>query len=616
MTTIFETVLPRILTQACRDTTSPAHGCFDRNWWHYKIRDFPSIILQQGGYTVLRASEVCDPALLSPEYARTLAAASCRFWNTRACKHGSFEEYYPWEQGYPPVAFSTLAVAKLVSEGIIPEADIHKGLARAAKQLTKRFEPKAANQQIAGLAALAWIKKISPSLVTDTAFDKQKQKSLALQTDEGWYWEYDGPDIGYLSVTLDCLWDLIDATHDTDFRHAADRALQFIYNVVALPGCGLGMLNARNTDYVVPYGLARYLTDGTPEQAAQAGTLLDILYHNTDSPTHFLKAIDDRYWCHYIGHSVARAIAILRYGQALCLPHSSPQQSSASFQLVQPPSPEPKSTLSPLSPKLQSSAPLPPNPYVACDATPKAPPGRTPKAPRAAPLSRATARRTPTILNVTLQHSGCVLTLALNKGGCVRLTKDGKSAFDFGWIIDTGKKQYVSHWWSLDWQHSSPQSPAQPRSQALTPKAPRAAPLTPIPTPLAWRISGSLVPHKEATSTPFMHIALRILSFIFGKSLVGILKNVMIFKKAKSPYTFTRTIEETEHGIIIHDTITGLTGSETITPAPRASKRHVASADSYHTEDFDLQTTFTIDRSSKKEGDTFTCTTLIHPARA
>ena len=36
----------RILTQMDRDPQSPTFGCFDRNYWHYKIRDYPSSILQ------------------------------------------------------------------------------------------------------------------------------------------------------------------------------------------------------------------------------------------------------------------------------------------------------------------------------------------------------------------------------------------------------------------------------------------------------------------------------------------------------------------------------------------------------------------------------------------
>lgn len=50
--------LPRILTQFCRDPNNKAFGCVDRNWWHYKIRDFPSIILQQAALTIHIANKL------------------------------------------------------------------------------------------------------------------------------------------------------------------------------------------------------------------------------------------------------------------------------------------------------------------------------------------------------------------------------------------------------------------------------------------------------------------------------------------------------------------------------------------------------------------------------
>ena len=118
LNTIGAKVLPRILTQICRDPGSPFWGCCDRNWWHYKICDFPSSILQQAGYTISLAADVKLGNGHTDEL-KALAAGTCRFWNERALCHGAFEEYYPYEQGYPPVAFSTLAVAKLCAGGVI-----------------------------------------------------------------------------------------------------------------------------------------------------------------------------------------------------------------------------------------------------------------------------------------------------------------------------------------------------------------------------------------------------------------------------------------------------------------------------------------------------------------
>ena len=44
------------MTQVCRDPHSAAYGSFDRDWWHYRIRDFSSVILQQGAYAIWLAA--------------------------------------------------------------------------------------------------------------------------------------------------------------------------------------------------------------------------------------------------------------------------------------------------------------------------------------------------------------------------------------------------------------------------------------------------------------------------------------------------------------------------------------------------------------------------------
>ena len=39
--------IPKIFTLADRNPHSPTYGCFDRNYWHYKIIDFPSGMSQE-----------------------------------------------------------------------------------------------------------------------------------------------------------------------------------------------------------------------------------------------------------------------------------------------------------------------------------------------------------------------------------------------------------------------------------------------------------------------------------------------------------------------------------------------------------------------------------------
>ena len=517
-------LLPRILTQASRDPNSATAGSFDRDWWHYRIRDFSSAILQQAAWTVLLAAEL--PAFAGDREALTrLAAAGARFWNTRAVRFGAFEEYYPWERGYPVAAFSARAVLKLVEAGIVPADDVRAGVAVAAEQLLRRFEPEAANQQVAGLAALALIRQFFPECVPAAELATQAERTLALQHAEGWYMEYGGPDLAYLSVTLDALWDLADVTGESRYRESAARALRFLYTQVAALGASAGMGNARNTDYVLPYGLARFLRDGTGEEQRMAAFLFTTLYGRLDVPDHFLHAIDDRYLCHYVGHSLVRAWSLVRQLDAAVLP---------------------------------APAVPPPGERLLAGA------GQVVRLGGVGELSAL---------------------LALRKGGVFSARLGEQRCADFGWIVRRGGTQFVTHWWGGDWTWKQGVDGS-------------------------WLVAGHLVPHSETISSPLKHLALRAASFLLGDRMVPWLKSVLIFKKRQSPLAFERQIVMSGRRIVVRDEIRGLRPGLEILSAPRASKRHVSSADSFHREDLSLAQGVRVERAVRREGAAFRAETI------
>lgn len=527
LNTIGAKVLPRILTQICRDPSSPFWGCCDRNWWHYKIRDFPSSILQQAGYTISLAADVNFGHLDNDEL-KNLAAGTCRFWNERALRHGAFEEYYPYEQGYPPVAFSTLAVAKLCTDGVVKLSEIQSGLEIAAKQLLSRFEAEAANQQVAGTAALAVIRKLVPDLIPETAFQHIFDRTLKLQTQEGWFPEYDGPDLGYLSVTMDCLWDLFDATGNDRCRKAIIAAFDYISWFVLGPFGGAGMHNARNTDYIVPYGLARLACESSSNGRAQE--VMAELYGKENTSSHFFDAVDDRYWCHYIGHSVYRALKVMAtqgkvgpesvYGTKTALARSMPESGHV--------------------------------------------------------LLHNASTQSPNVLVST--RKGAIFTA---------VWPNGQKVVDFGWIIYSRKKWYVSHWWSLDWKTLN-------RDGVVG-------------------CDGVFVAHKEHVSLPWKHMLLRLMSYFCGLRMIGLLKQLMIFKKSGVSHAFSRRVSCEGATIIVEDSITGLKSDDKLTRAPRSSKRHVASADSFHPEDFERAKDIVFSKHIDEESGVTTIITKYNP---
>lgn len=488
--------LPRILTQFCRDPNNSSYGCADRNWWHYKIRDFPSIILQQATLTIQSASNL---GMQNCDGLSKLIEGSIYFWNKRVLKYGAFEEYYPWEKGFPPLAFSTLAIMIVIKKNNINPKIAKEGAAKAANQLLRRFEPEAANQQLAALAALAYIKKIYPDLVSNQKFQRLSIKTLSLQNSEGWFNEYGGPDLGYLSVSIDCLWDLFDATKDKQFIDAASKSLIFISSIINWSkGHNIGAHNSRNTDYIVPYGISRFLEKDNQHRDLAANTLNKI-YSNANQENHFLSCVDDRYWCHYIGSSVFRSILNI------------PNELNIKFKI-----------------KKENNFEY-------------------------------------------FQNSGLIfvkkenhnILISAKKGGILSIFLKNSVTSDFGWHIRCKGQELINNFWSRKWKSNFKKYKRF----------------------IEINIDGNLVNHQEIISNPFNHIILRIFSFLFGNVIINFLKKKFIFKRGLINSHFFRSIKIYEDRIIIKDKIKH-NNFGNLTRAPRSSKRHVSSSDSFHEEDF------------------------------
>ncbi len=298
----------RVLTQMDRDPASPTFGCFDRNYWHYKIRDFPSSILQQGAFLLEALRTGCLEGPLPAEQAEAWCVGAVGALGRQVRRGGSVDEYYPFEESYPAAAFGLYAAARLLVDWqsdaphLLRQID-RAPLRRLARHVAARREDEAANQQAAGLAGLALAAQLPRLGVTAAQVEEHAKRLFGAQHAEGWFNEYGGPDFGYLTVTLDALCDYHDATGDARALRAMDRAVDFLAGMVGADGRLPSTLNSRNTDYVVPYGLARL-----GRRNATAAWLVETLFRDADAPEHFLWATDDRYHAHYIYASVVRSL--------------------------------------------------------------------------------------------------------------------------------------------------------------------------------------------------------------------------------------------------------------------------------------------------------------------
>jgi hypothetical protein len=301
--------LARVLTQMDRDPDSPTFGCFDRNYWHYKIRDFPSAILQQGVFTLeaVRTGQLADK--VSPDVIERWCAGAVNALARQVDRQGGVDEYYPFERSYPAAAFGLYATGRVLYDWQTGAPHLLElvnvaPLGRLAQKLAGRVEQKAMNQQAAGLAGIALAAKVG--IVAPAAIQPIADRLFQSQHPEGWFNEYGGPDFGYLSVTLDALADYYDVTHDERAIQAMDRAIAFLAQLVGADGRLPSTLNCRNTDYVVPYGLVR-----AASRNSLASWLVETLFRDLGQPSHPIWATDDRYHCHYVFASIVRSLPYL-----------------------------------------------------------------------------------------------------------------------------------------------------------------------------------------------------------------------------------------------------------------------------------------------------------------
>ncbi|MCD6364980.1 MAG: hypothetical protein J7M14_03810 [Planctomycetes bacterium] len=291
--------IPRILTNLDRDPTSKTYGCFDRNYWHYKIRDFPSAILQQSSLAlaILYKNDFIGSKYYKNEKIKKWAIAGAEYWEKIQLKDGSFNEYYPSEHGYPPTVFSLHAVSETYRVlGIEPNVQMKNAMFRSCKFILNKTEKEALNQEMAAVAALYSVYLLTKKRWILSGLKAKKNKLFSKLCKEGWFSEYGGADIGYLSVALNYLGEYYSMSKDKSAEAIAVKIIDFLKYFVHPDGTVGGDYGSRNTEYLLPYGLEIF-----SHQNSISSRIIDKHFGNTNF------SVDDRYLCHYFSHSLVKA---------------------------------------------------------------------------------------------------------------------------------------------------------------------------------------------------------------------------------------------------------------------------------------------------------------------
>ena len=242
---------------------------------------------------------------------RAWAVAGLRFWAKRQHADGSFDEYYPFEHGYIPTSFSLYAVAEACRVLDLQDGEVMEACVRAATYLSRTQEQQALNQESAAIPGLYATYLLTGEANIKEAVERKVANFCALQSSEGWFAEYGGADIGYLSTTLDYLAEYWRMSDDDRAWAACAKILDFSRYFIHQDGSAGGQYGSRNTEYFLLSGLATMAG-----KSSLAVSMLAKLREQITAPESAYASFDDRYLCHNMLHSLLRAIRNLPERQA------------------------------------------------------------------------------------------------------------------------------------------------------------------------------------------------------------------------------------------------------------------------------------------------------------
>ncbi|MDY6936995.1 MAG: hypothetical protein SWY16_04945 [Cyanobacteriota bacterium] len=251
--------IPKILTLLDRNPHSPTYGCFDRNFWHYKIIDFPSGMSQEFVWPLALAyqTDLRENPFYQQDSIREWVEAGILYTARSAHPDGSCDDYFPYERAAGASAFSLLACVESYQLLELDNEEALKFFERRADWLAHHEESgQLTNHQALIVLCLELVGRLLQTSKWKRAKLRRFERVLEWQSEEGWFPEYEGCDPGYHSLTLWCLarLDRMRSPSDPRLKDALVRAVELASLFIHPDGSYGGEYSSRNTYNFFPHG--------------------------------------------------------------------------------------------------------------------------------------------------------------------------------------------------------------------------------------------------------------------------------------------------------------------------------------------------------------------------
>jgi hypothetical protein len=258
--------IPRILSNLNRNQSSINYGSFDRDFWHYKQNDISCARKQEfvKVLMLLYLNKFKNNIYYKDKKIKDYIFAALDFTCSIQNNDGSFNEWYINEGSFVATSFLTEALADtlihLKKNRININNNYYSCLIKSCDWLIKNFELIVMNQAAGTILALHKVYMLTKTRKYKTYSEYYLNKFITCQDEEGWWSEYDGPDIGYLTVTFNYLSEYYELSKNKKLLNALKKSSKFIHSFIIDPKINIGgSYMSRNTNYIIPTGFIRLL---------------------------------------------------------------------------------------------------------------------------------------------------------------------------------------------------------------------------------------------------------------------------------------------------------------------------------------------------------------------
>jgi hypothetical protein len=249
--------IPKILTLLDRNPHSPTYGCFDRNFWHYKIIDFPSGMSQEFVLPLALAysTDISGNSFYHQPALRQWIEAGIHYAAKSAHPDGSCDDYFPFERAGGAAAFSLLAcVESYLCLGLCSQTMLEFFAKRADWLAHHQESGRLTNHQVLIVLCLELLSRLLQTDRWDKAKAQRLEQVFDWQNEEGWFQEYEGCDPGYHTLTISCLARIYKLNPSERLKEALIKAVELAAHFVHPDGSFGGEYTSRNTYNFFPHG--------------------------------------------------------------------------------------------------------------------------------------------------------------------------------------------------------------------------------------------------------------------------------------------------------------------------------------------------------------------------